>query len=63
MQSADAGDSVIVITNQTPFYAESGGQVGDTGVLAGNGVRLAVEDTRSSPASSMATSAPCPKAA
>ncbi len=46
VQSADAGDSVIVITNQTPFYAESGGQVGDTGVLAGNGVRLAVEDTQ-----------------
>ncbi|WP_164119348.1 alanine--tRNA ligase [Stenotrophomonas maltophilia] len=46
VQSADAGDSVIVITNQTPFYAESGGQVGDTGVLTGNGVRLAVEDTQ-----------------
>lgn len=46
VQSADAGDSVIVITNQTPFYAESGGQVGDTGVLAGTGVRLVVEDTQ-----------------
>ncbi|MCU1002084.1 MULTISPECIES: alanine--tRNA ligase [Stenotrophomonas] len=46
VQSADAGDAVIVITNQTPFYAESGGQVGDTGVLTGNGVRLAVEDTQ-----------------
>lgn len=46
VQSADAGDSVIVITNQTPFYAESGGQVGDTGVLAGNGVHLVVEDTQ-----------------
>lgn len=46
VQSADAGDAVIVITNQTPFYAESGGQVGDTGVLAGNGVRLVVEDTQ-----------------
>lgn len=46
VQSADAGDSVIVITNQTPFYAESGGQVGDTGVLTGNGVRLTVEDTQ-----------------
>ncbi|HDS1147383.1 MULTISPECIES: alanine--tRNA ligase [Stenotrophomonas] len=46
VQSADAGDSVIVITNQTPFYAESGGQVGDTGVLTGNGVRLAVDDTQ-----------------
>lgn len=46
VQSADAGDAVIVITNQTPFYAESGGQVGDTGVLAGNSVRLVVEDTQ-----------------
>lgn len=46
VQSADAGDAVIVITNQTPFYAESGGQVGDTGVLTGNGVRMVVEDTQ-----------------
>ncbi len=46
VQSADAGDAVIVITNQTPFYAESGGQVGDSGVLTGNGVRLVVEDTQ-----------------
>ncbi|ENB4167400.1 MULTISPECIES: alanine--tRNA ligase [Stenotrophomonas] len=46
VQSADAGDAVIVITNQTPFYAESGGQVGDTGVLTGNGVRLPVDDTQ-----------------
>ncbi|WP_295571045.1 alanine--tRNA ligase [uncultured Stenotrophomonas sp.] len=46
VQSADAGDAVIVITDQTPFYAESGGQVGDTGVLTGNGVRLVVDDTQ-----------------
>ncbi len=46
VQSANAGDAVIVITSQTPFYAESGGQVGDTGVLTGNGVRLAVDDTQ-----------------
>ncbi|OCK48044.1 alanine--tRNA ligase [Stenotrophomonas maltophilia] len=46
VRSANAGDAVIVITNQTPFYAESGGQVGDTGVLIGNGVRLAVDDTQ-----------------
>jgi alanyl-tRNA synthetase len=30
---AAAGDTVLVLTNQTPFYAESGGQVGDTGLL------------------------------
>ncbi|MGE6333530.1 alanine--tRNA ligase [Stenotrophomonas sp. NPDC077659] len=46
VQSAEAGDAVIVIANQTPFYAESGGQVGDTGVLTGNGVRLVVSDTQ-----------------
>ncbi|MBH1567745.1 alanine--tRNA ligase [Stenotrophomonas maltophilia] len=46
VQSADAGGAVIVITTQTPFYAASGGQVGDTGVLTGNGVRLAVDDTQ-----------------
>ena len=32
--------------NQTPFYAESGGQVGDTGVMTGDGVRFAVTDTQ-----------------
>ncbi|WMJ68701.1 alanine--tRNA ligase [Stenotrophomonas sp. 24(2023)] len=46
VQAAEAGDAVIVITDRTPFYAESGGQVGDTGVITGAGVRLAVEDTQ-----------------
>ena len=32
--------------NQTPFYAESGGQVGDTGVMTGDGVRFRVTDTQ-----------------
>ena len=32
--------------NQTPFYAESGGQVGDTGVLTGEGVHFRVTDTQ-----------------
>ncbi|WP_313343903.1 alanine--tRNA ligase [Stenotrophomonas sp.] len=45
VESAQAGDDVIVLTDQTPFYAESGGQVGDTGTLAGNGVQLQVSDT------------------
>ncbi|WP_312238164.1 alanine--tRNA ligase [Stenotrophomonas sp.] len=44
--SAHAGDEVIVITDQTPFYAESGGQVGDTGVLSGAGLQLQVSDTQ-----------------
>ncbi len=35
-----------VVLNQTPFYAESGGQIGDTGVMIGAGVRARVLDTR-----------------
>ncbi|MDE2302606.1 MAG: alanine--tRNA ligase [Sphingomonadales bacterium] len=46
LAAASAGEDVIVLTNQTPFYAESGGQVGDTGTIAGaDGLRLAVRDT------------------
>ncbi len=46
VQSATTGDSVTVITNQTPFYGESGGQSGDAGVISGaDGLRLAVRDT------------------
>jgi alanyl-tRNA synthetase len=44
---ANAGDKASVIVNQTPFYGEAGGQVGDTGVFfAGSGVEFAVEDTQ-----------------
>ena len=43
---AEAGDAVSVITNQTPFYGESGGQTGDSGLIEGaNGLRIAVTDT------------------
>jgi alanyl-tRNA synthetase len=42
----NAGDTGVVIVNQTPFYAESGGQVGDTGEMRREGVRLAVTDTQ-----------------
>jgi alanyl-tRNA synthetase len=41
-----AGESGAVILNQTPFYAESGGQVGDTGIMSGEGVRFRVADTQ-----------------
>jgi alanyl-tRNA synthetase len=40
------GESGAVILNQTPFYAESGGQVGDTGVMTTDGVRFRVTDTQ-----------------
>src|SRR4051812_33268148 len=41
-----AGESGAVVLNQTPFYAESGGQVGDTGVLTADGIRVRVTDTQ-----------------
>jgi alanyl-tRNA synthetase len=40
------GESGAVVLNQTPFYAESGGQVGDTGALTADGIRLRVTDTQ-----------------
>ena len=39
------GDNGVVVLNQTPFYAESGGQVGDTGYLSAPGLRAEVSDT------------------
>jgi alanyl-tRNA synthetase len=42
----NAGESGAVIMNQTPFYGESGGQVGDTGSMRRDGVRVAVTDTQ-----------------
>jgi alanyl-tRNA synthetase len=43
--TAAAGDAVIVLTNQTPFYAESGGQMGDAGTLFAEGVDALVSET------------------
>ena len=43
---AKAGDTVTILTNQTPFYGESGGQMGDAGVITGaDGLRIVIADT------------------
>jgi alanyl-tRNA synthetase len=43
---AKAGDKVQIVVNQTPFYGESGGQMGDTGVIVFEGGRAIVTDTQ-----------------
>jgi alanyl-tRNA synthetase len=45
VEELKAGDEGEVVLDRTPFYAESGGQVGDTGELAGSGVTFLVRDT------------------
>ncbi|MCK1642680.1 alanine--tRNA ligase [Bradyrhizobium sp. 157] len=44
--SLKAGETGAIVLNQTPFYAESGGQVGDTGLLTGEGLKFRVTDTQ-----------------
>ncbi|WP_176085934.1 alanine--tRNA ligase [Martelella sp. HB161492] len=46
VDKAAAGDEIAVIVNQTPFYGESGGQMGDTGLISFDGGRLIVTDTQ-----------------
>ncbi|MDQ4135900.1 MAG: alanine--tRNA ligase, partial [Pseudomonadota bacterium] len=45
VQELKAGETGLLVLNQTPFYAESGGQVGDTGAMRGEGVRIRVTGT------------------
>ncbi|MFY0680451.1 MAG: alanine--tRNA ligase [Thalassovita sp.] len=46
VDSASAGETVQIAVNQTPFYAESGGQVGDTGVVKTDDALVEITDTR-----------------
>jgi alanyl-tRNA synthetase len=46
VQQLAEGQSGIVVLDTTPFYSESGGQVGDSGILAAEGVQFGVEDTQ-----------------
>lgn len=46
VEAINAGQEAVVVLDQTPFYAESGGQVGDKGELKGVGFTFAVNDTQ-----------------
>ena len=46
VESLKSGESGAVVVNQSPFYGEAGGQVGDTGIISAAGVRFRVADTQ-----------------
>lgn len=46
VQSVNAGADVEVVLDKTPFYAEMGGQIGDTGIIQGKGFTIRVNDTK-----------------
>ncbi|PIF20859.1 alanine--tRNA ligase [Candidatus Pantoea floridensis] len=46
VEQIDAGQDAVVVLEETPFYGESGGQVGDTGVLTGQNAEFSVQDTQ-----------------
>jgi alanyl-tRNA synthetase len=46
VESASAGETVQIILDQTPFYAESGGQIGDRGYLSGDNLLIRIEDVQ-----------------
>ncbi|SCB56478.1 alanyl-tRNA synthetase [Rhizobium aethiopicum] len=45
-EEGKAGDKVQIVVNQTPFYGESGGQMGDTGVISSDHGRIEISDTQ-----------------
>jgi len=46
VDNAKTGDEIEIVTNQTPFYAESGGQVGDQGIIYSSDCRVIINDTQ-----------------
>ena len=46
VESANVGSNVEIITNQTPFYGESGGQVGDQGIIFNSDCKINITDTQ-----------------
>jgi alanyl-tRNA synthetase len=46
VEALELGEEGVVVLDRSPFYAESGGQVGDVGLLSASGVRFEVRDTR-----------------
>jgi len=46
IDAVQAGDMVDIVVNQTPFYGESGGQVGDTGTMTGEDFAIEITDTQ-----------------
>ena len=46
VDEAGVGDQVQVVTNQSPFYGESGGQMGDVGLITAKGMKIEITDTQ-----------------